>query len=92
MNFGIGYNLLAGFLQSDTYFFICMAGYAVLFVCPFVFIKLDRHPRLFIGCMSAAFMAVKMLSLYIVQQNPDEGQHLLMAYSLPEFSFSPFLN
>ena len=84
MNFGIGYNLLAGFLQSDTYFFICMAGYAVLFVCPFVFIKLDRHPRLFIGCMSAAFMAVKMLSLYIVQQNPDEGQHLLMAYSLLE--------
>lgn len=82
MNFGIGYGLLAGFLQSDTYRFICIAGYAMLFACPFVFIILNRKAGLFISCMSAAFIAVKLLSLYIVQQNPDEGQHLLMTYSL----------
>ena len=82
MNFGIGYGLLAGFLQSDTYRFIYIAGYAMLFACPFVFIILNRKAGLFISCMSAAFIAVKLLSLYIVQQNPDEGQHLLMTYSL----------
>jgi len=82
MNFGIGYSLLSGFLQSDIYYIICLAAYAVLFVCPFVFIMLRRHAWLYITFMVTAFIAVKLLSLCIAQQNPDEGQHLLMAYSL----------
>jgi len=84
MNFGIGYSLFADFLQSDTYYIICIAAYAMLFACPVVFIAIARQARIFVSCMSAAFIAVKLLSLYIYQQNPDEGQHLLMAYSLIE--------
>ena len=82
MNFGLGYTLLADFLQSAAYYYVCIAGYAILLILPFIFFIHGKHGRLFACCMSCAFIAVRLLSLCLAQQNPDEGQHLIMAYSL----------
>ena len=82
MNFGLGYTLLADFLQSAAYYYVCIAGYAILLILPFIFFIHGKHGRLFACCMSCAFITVRLLSLCLAQQNPDEGQHLIMAYSL----------
>ena len=72
MNFGLGYTLLADFLQSAAYYYVCIAGYAILLILPFIFFIHGKHGRLFACCMSCAFIAVRLLSLCLAQQNPDE--------------------
>lgn len=81
MNFGIGYDLFSGYLQSLSFYHVCMAAYAILLACPFVFWKFSRHSSVFAVCMGTSFVTVLFLSVYLGKLNPDEGQHLLMAYS-----------
>ena len=52
MNFGLGYTLLADFLQSAAYYYVCIAGYAILLILPFIFFIHGKHGRLFACCMS----------------------------------------
>lgn len=82
MNLGIGYSLFSEFLKSDSYYCICLTAYALMLLSPFVFWKQSRRGWAYIALMVAAFAAVKLLSLYIGQRNPDEGQQVLMASSL----------
>ena len=81
MNFGIGYDLFSGYLQSENYHCVCTVAYTILLACPFIFWKFRRLSSVFIFWMSAAFFSILLLSVYIGRLNPDEGQHLLMAYS-----------
>ena len=82
MNLGIGYSLLAGFLQSEIYGVISFAAALFMLVCPFVFWKLKGYAGIFIGCMGTSFATVMLFSLCLYQLNADECQHLLMAHSV----------
>lgn len=63
MNLGIGYSLLAGFLQSEIYGVISFAAALFMLVCPFVFWKLKGYAGIFIGCMGTSFATVMLFSL-----------------------------
>ena len=82
LNLGFGYDLMAGFLQTDGYYGMCLIAYAVLFISPFILWNCADPKKIFVACTGIAFTVIKLLSLYLPIQNPDEGQHLLMAWSL----------
>lgn len=82
MNFGIGYDFFSVFLRSDDYRIVSKIAYAALLICPFIFYYVKKYSAMLIIYMSAAFISVKLMSLYIMWGSCDEGQHLLMVNSL----------
>lgn len=66
MNFGIGYDFFSVFLRSDDYRIVSKIAYAALLICPFIFYYVKKYSAMLIIYMSAAFISVKLMSLYIM--------------------------